>query len=374
MVRILLVITVGILVCVTVGFIVAAREFTRSDLLAIVLYAGLATFAWNPMAAAFVVMFVCGVGVIFLGSGGDLLELAIALALVSATCVPQVLIAHAVLLTILTVHISLSGSALAEGGLYGVAGIALIAFLAGLTFRIVAAREAILIADRGRVMKELGLLAREEQEKIADELHDGIAHDLTLVLFHARALPRQPDEASRKVSLTTIEEFAEKALDSIQSLLSLIRDSETSVQGDETSRYEGRLVEVISSLAALLRNAGIPTSVTVPVTSIPLSQVAERMLTEIAIEAVTNIIKHAPSSRSARLDINDLSDVVELVVTNVVPSGAAPRTRSCGGRGMVRSRQRLELISGRLVCGPITNGWRLRATAPVVLNTPDPSR
>ncbi|WP_460002675.1 hypothetical protein [Microbacterium xylanilyticum] len=43
------------------------------------------------------------------------------------------------------------------------------------------------------------------------------------MLFNARALPRQPDEASRQVSLTTIEESAENALQSIQSLLSLMR-------------------------------------------------------------------------------------------------------------------------------------------------------
>ncbi|MCI4658974.1 sensor histidine kinase [Cryobacterium zhongshanensis] len=369
-----MIVTVAILVCITVGFIVAAREFTQSDLLAIVLYAGLAAFAWNPNAAAFAVMSVCAVGVIFLGSGGDLLELALAAALVSATCVPRVLFAYAALLTVLTVHISVTGSALAEGGLYGVVGIAVIALLAGLTFRIVAARESILIADRGRVMTELGLLAREEQEKIADELHDGIAHDLTLVLFHARALPLQPDEPARNVSLTTIEEYAERALANIQSLLTLIRDGETSRHGDETTRYQGRLVDVISSLATLLRNAGIPTIVALPVTSCPLSPAGERMLTEIAIEAVTNIIKHAPTSGSARIDITDRSDVVELIVTNAAPSGAASRTWSGGGRGMVRSRQRLEQLSGRLESGPTPNGWLLKATVPVVLNTTHPSR
>lgn len=374
MVRVLLIITVGILVCITIGFIVAAREFTQSDLLPIVLYAGLAAFAWNPNAAAFVVMVVCAVGVIFVGSGGDLLELAIALVLVSATCVPRVLLAHAALVTILTVHISVTGSVLAEGGLYGVAGIAVIALLAGLTFRIVAARESILIADRGRVMTELGLLAREQQEKIADELHDGIAHDLTLVLFHARALPLQPDEPSRNVSLATIEEYAERALANIQSLLALIRDGETSLHGDETAGYEGRLAEVIASLATLLRNAGIPTIVTVPVTLSRLSLPVERMLSEIAIEAVTNIIKHAPSSRSTRIDVTDRSDVVELSITNTAPSGAVSRTRSGGGRGLVRSRQRLERLSGRLESGPVSDGWLLKATVPVVLNSTHPPR
>ncbi|WP_233201787.1 sensor histidine kinase [Cryobacterium sp. Y11] len=365
MVRVLLILTVAVLVCVNLGFIIAAREFTRSDLLALVLYAGVAAFAWNSLVATCVVMVAGGVGVIFLGSGGDLLEMTIALALVSATCVPLVLSAYATLLVVLSVHTVVSGTVLAEGGFYGVAAIAVIALLAGLTFRIVAAREAILIAERGRIMNELGLLAHAEQEKIADELHDGIAHDLTLVLFHARALPLQPDDAARTVSLTTIEHSAERAFTSIQSLLALIRDGETSTHGAGATRYDGRLVDVLSSLAALLRNAGIATVVTVPPTTLPLSPVIERILTEIAIEAVTNIIKHAPNSRSARIVIDGRSEVVELVVANVASSASGSRGAAVGGRGMVRSRQRLEQVSGRLAAGPDSNGWLLRATVPV---------
>jgi signal transduction histidine kinase len=364
-VRVLLVIAVGVLVCVAIGFIVATREFSRSDLLAVAFFLGLAAFALNPMAAALIVMVVCSVGVIFLGNGGDLLELAIALCLVSATCVPRVVVAHATLLAILTVHLAAGGSALARGGLFGVVGIAVIALLVGLTFRIVAAREAILIDDRERVMKDLGLITREEQERIADELHDGIAHDLTLVLFHARALPRQRDDAARKVSLTTIEDFSERALVSIQSLLSLIRDTEAHSHGAETNRYEGRLVEVVSSLATLLRNAGIRTQVAVPTKLGPLSSAAERLLTAIVIEAVTNIIKHAPSSRSARIDVTVASDAVELIVLNVAPSGSENRESASGGRGLVRARQRLEEGNGHLESGPVIDGWRLLATVPL---------
>src|SRR5690606_34586438 len=106
---------------------------------------------------------------------------------------------------------------------------------AGVAFRLVTAREGVLVAERARIVKDLEAIAHEERERIADELHDGIAHDLTLVLFHARALPRQPDDESRQVSLTTIEESAQQALQSIQSLLSLMRERTT----DESASYAG---------------------------------------------------------------------------------------------------------------------------------------
>ena len=68
--RLLLVLTVGVLLVVEVGFLFASGEFTRYDLLAIALYAGVAGFAWHPTAAAFLVMLISSVGVAFTGSGG----------------------------------------------------------------------------------------------------------------------------------------------------------------------------------------------------------------------------------------------------------------------------------------------------------------
>lgn len=206
--RLVLVLVVGVLLLVAIGFIVAGGKFTRYDLLAVAFYAGLAAFAWHPMTAAFIVMVISSVGVVFTESGGDLLELAIALGLVAVTCAPWVIVAHAVLLGLLTTFIAVDTSTLVTGGVFGIAGIAAIAFLVGVAFRLVAAREAVLVAERARVAQDLAAIAREDQEQIADELHDGIAHDLTLILFHARALPRQPDQATRQVSLTTIEESA----------------------------------------------------------------------------------------------------------------------------------------------------------------------
>lgn len=225
--RLLLIVVIGVLLVVAIGFVVESGEFTRYDLLAVVFYLGLAAFAWHPMTAAFIVMLISSVGVVFTGSGGDLLELAISLGLVAVTCAPWVIITHVVVLAVLTAYVAVESANLAAGGVYSITGIATIAFLTGVAFRLVAARETILVAERARVERDLAAIAREDQERIADELHDGIAHDLTLILFHARALPRQPDDAARQVSLTTIEESAEQSLQSIQSLLSLMRDTAT---------------------------------------------------------------------------------------------------------------------------------------------------
>lgn len=362
--RVLLVLTVGVLLVVEVGFIFAGGEFTRYDLLAIALYAGVAGFAWHPTSAAFIVMLISSVGVMFTGSAGDLLELAIALSLVAATCAPWVIVTHIMLLSALTAYIAATGTALASGGVFGIAGIAVVAFLAGVAFRLVAARETFLVAERARVTEDLEAIARGDRERIADELHDGLAHDLTLILFHARALPLQPDDAARQVSLATIEESAEQALQSIHSLLSLMRD--TTIEGPRVhpARYDGNVVEAVSSLGALLRDAGIPTQIAAPRDGLCVSSATGRALTETAIEAVTNIIKHAPKSRSATIDLRNHSDVVELVVKNVAPVAHQGRKGHLGGRGLGRARQRLTQCGGTLEADRTADGWTLRATVP----------
>lgn len=361
--RILLIVVVSVLVCIALGFIVAAGRFARADLLALMLYAAIAAFAWHPLTAAFMVMVICSLGAVLTGSAGDLLELAIALGLVAATCAPWVIAIHVLMLGMLTADIALNGSSLTDGGIFGIAGIAMIAFLAGLAFRMVTARETILVAERARVVTELEALAREEQERIADELHDGIAHDLTLVLFHARALPRQPDEAARRVSLSTIEDSAEKALERIQSLLSLIRDTSAGGAGSYPTRYEGDVVDAVTSLGALLKDARIPTRVSTPHTELGATPAADRALTETAIEAVTNILKHAPNSRSVSVEILRQPGTVELVVTNV----STPLTKGAiggSGRGLVRARQRLIHQGGQLQSEATADGWILRAAVP----------
>lgn len=223
--RLLLLLVVAVLVCVQIGVMVASGEIARGDLLAVGLYAVLALFAWHPLSAALMTMAICGTSVVLTGSGGDLLELGVALVLVSATCTPAVIVLHLALLAVLSAYLVIAESTLVANGVYGILACALVALLVGITARLFTAREEFLLAQRARIARAFAEISRLQQDRIADELHDGIAHDLTLLLFHARALPKQPDEQTRQVSLTTIEDSASRALRSAQSLLAVMRDA-----------------------------------------------------------------------------------------------------------------------------------------------------
>lgn len=355
--RLFLLLAVAVLAVVATGFIVASGSLTRSDLVAVLSYVALAMFAWRTLTAAIVTMIVGSVGVVVAGSGGDLLELAIAFGLVASTGAPWVIGLYVAVLVSLTGFMSMTGSTLAEGGAYGIAGIAALAFLVGVGFRVVSVREAILLAERSQAIGALESIAREDRERIADELHDGIAHDLTLVLFHARALPLQPDEAAREVSLRAIQDSAEQAQQSIQSLLSLMREATTAAPVSSSVRDARDVVGTVCRLADLLRDAGIPTRISLPTESLELSADAETALSEAAIETVTNVIKHAPQSHSVSIEIRRRSSGIELAVRNAARVGLDRATPEIGGRGLKRAHQRLMRHNGELHARGTDDGW-----------------
>ncbi|KTR95013.1 hypothetical protein NS220_07305 [Microbacterium testaceum] len=352
------------MVCVQIGVMVASGEIARGDLLAVGSYAGLALFAWHPLSAALMTMAICGTSAVLTGSGGDLLELGVALVFVSATCAPAVIVLHLALLAALSAYLVIAESTLVTNGVYGILACALVALLVGITARLFTAREEFLLAQRARIARAFAEISRLQQDRIADELHDGIAHDLTLLLFHARALPKQPDEQARQVSLTTIEDSASRALRSAQSLLAVMRDApgRSPSGSEETARVD--VPDAAEALAQKLRDAGIRTRVSVTgATALPPG-VAE-VLVETITEASMNIIKHAPGSTAAAIEVTADTEEITLQVRNNRSRGRVPAESALGGHGLARAKERLARVSGELSAGPTSDGWVLRAVIPV---------
>ncbi|MDF2993349.1 MAG: signal transduction histidine kinase [Microbacterium sp.] len=361
--RLLLLLVVAVLVCVQIGVMIASGEIARGDLLALGLYSSLALFAWRPLGAALMTMAICGTSAVLTGSGGDLLELGVALVLVAATCVPAVIMLHVCLLGALSVYLVVAESTLVTNGVYGILVCAVVALLAGITVRLFTTRDEFLLAQRARIARAFEEISRLQQDRIADELHDGIAHDLTLLLFHARALPKQPDEESRQVSLTTIEDSASRALRSAQSLLAVMRDAPPRASSRSEEAAPVDVAGAAEALAQKLRDAGIRARVSVSGTADLPPGVAE-VLVETITESAMNIIKHAPGATAAVIEVARHADEVTLEVRNNRSRGRAPAESALGGRGMARARERLARFSGELDAGPTSDGWALRAVVP----------
>jgi signal transduction histidine kinase len=204
------------------------------------------------------------------------------------------------------------------------------------------------LGDRDRRLRfaerERDLAAREavveERARIARELHDAIAHDVSIMVVQAGAERRVLDganTATREV-LETIEQIGRGALTETRRLLGMLRGD-----ANEPLTPQPGLTEV-PTLVGQLREAGLPVELQLEGERRELPIGIELSAYRIVQEALTNALKHAGDAR-ATVRISYRTDALELEIAD---DGAGGITRaSGGGHGLVGMRERAALYGGR---------------------------
>jgi signal transduction histidine kinase len=224
--------------------------------------------------------------------------------------------------------------------------------LAGLFIR----HEIDLVAQLRAAQAGLAERARaEERNRIARELHDVIAHTLTVSLLHVTsarlAVEHDPADAAR--ALAEAERLGRESLDEVRLAVGMLHQ-----QGDggRTAPLPG--ADELPALVERFRSAGADVALTIDGDPGRLPATTGLALYRILQEALTNAVKHAPGSATAvRLGVD--ADAVELAVD----SAAEPGTGT--GVGVISMRERAESLGGRCQAGPGGQGWLVRATLPL---------
>ena len=213
-----------------------------------------------------------------------------------------------------------------------------------------------------RLDRERELLAEravaEERLRIAQELHDVVAHNVSLIVVQAQALGATvPDE---RVATATdgIADLGRQAMAEMHRTLKLLRASE-----DEASRREPQ--PGLADLDGLLersRAAGLPVDLAIEGEPRPLSQGVDLSAYRILQEALTNVFKHAGRVPTT-VTLGYRTDALELTVTDV---GQARTTATApGGHGLVGMRERAALFGGTLTAAPRNgHGFQVHAVLP----------
>lgn len=212
------------------------------------------------------------------------------------------------------------------------------------------------------------LAVAEERLRIARELHDVLAHSLTVIAVQAdaadAALAR--DSALAREPLRVIAATARNSLNEIRDMLHLLRSQDD--PADESARASLALrpapgLGTIDELIANARKAGLTVESRVAHGIGPLSPVIDLAAYRIVEEALTNVAKHAGPT-SVRVDIRRSSENLELEVSNALGT-PGPKPVSAGV-GLLGVRERVMLVGGTLEVGAVENGeWRLRAELPL---------
>ena len=220
-------------------------------------------------------------------------------------------------------------------------------------------RTAELAAERERSAAQAVTL---ERVRIARELHDVVAHHVSLMGVQAgaarRVIGRDPEQAT--ASLGVVEESARTAVEELRRMLGTLR-SDDEDRGAPSTEGLGRIGE----LAESARTAGHPTEYVVVGDARDVPPTVSAVAYRIAQEAVTNVLKHAGPSARADLRVRYLDDGVEVEVADDGHGGTAPRNTSGSGLGHVGMRERVAAVGGRIEIGPrARGGYLVRAWLP----------
>jgi signal transduction histidine kinase len=202
----------------------------------------------------------------------------------------------------------------------------------------------------------------EERNRIAREMHDVIAHALSLMIVQAEAgpvvVPRDPDRAI--AAFDAISGTGKQALTEMRRLLGVLRDDAPSAS---TRNPQAGIAE-LDDLVRTMRAAGLDVVLStdgplrVPDTAVDLSAY------RIVQEALTNVLKHAgPAHVTVRLVGAD--DALRIEVTDDGLGGSIPAPAH-DGRGLIGMRERVSMVDGELFAGPGDHGgWTVRASLPL---------
>jgi len=225
---------------------------------------------------------------------------------------------------------------------------AVAAWVLGDTLRV---RRAQLRAEREESARRA---ATEEQARIARELHDVIAHNVSVMVVQAAAagdvFDSQPQRA--RAALRAIEETGRAALTELRQLLAGVR---TEFEPQPRLTVLGPLVEG-------LRAAGLEVEVHVEGELGNLPAGLDLSAYRIVQEALTNTLKHAHAS-AAEVRITRTADAVDL---EVLDDGVGAMTANGDGHGLIGMRERASLVGGEVEAGPRPDGgFRVHARLPL---------
>lgn len=193
-----------------------------------------------------------------------------------------------------------------------------------------------------------------ERNRIARELHDSIGHALTVAVVQAGAARAAGDPAFTDRALDAIEETGRAALEDLERVLGVLRDSQRPVSGRPTLTDADRLLESARASGAKVDSELVGPLDTVPG---PVSREGYRILQE----SLTNVLRHA-GAVPVRVRIAVADGTLTLEVRNPLAVDVPGPGRGSGLRGI---RERAALLGGRARTGPDEGDWQVHVELPL---------
>ena len=201
-----------------------------------------------------------------------------------------------------------------------------------------------------------------ERRRIAREMHDVVAHSLAVVVGQAEGgrmlVTSEPARATEVLS--TIAEQGRLALTEMRSLLGVLRED------DDASRTPQPGLDELQRVVDDVRRTGTPVELAVTGEAVSLPRTADLAAFRVVQEALTNVVKHAPSGSAAQVALDWSPAGLRIRVHDDGAGAEAPDAEGMSGRGLFGMRERLTLVGGHLEragpdpsgpCGFLVEAW-----------------
>ncbi|MGX1883881.1 sensor histidine kinase [Streptomyces sp. NPDC055287] len=213
----------------------------------------------------------------------------------------------------------------------------------------------------------------EERTRIARELHDVVAHHMSVITVQADSAPYRVDGLSPQAQeeFASIAASARESLTEMRRLLSVLRSEDAT---GERAPQPG--LDRLQQLVEATVRAGVPAELSLTAGLAEpgrLPQTIDLSAYRIVQEALANVVRHAPGATTRVSVSSDGMDLTVLVVNGPPAGPASPVEASgAGGHGLVGMRERVRLTGGTLDTGPLPDGG-FRVAARLPLGTKDPT-
>ena len=213
---------------------------------------------------------------------------------------------------------------------------------------------------------QIRAVVAEERSRIARELHDVVAHHVSVMTVQATAgrkvIARRPERAEQ--ALQEIERTGRQTLDEMRRLVGVLRTPEDGIAGPDRGPQPG--VDDLGALLASVCDAGVAARLRVTGSERALPPLQGVTVYRLVQEALTNVLKHGGTGTAADVHLSYEPDALVVEVTDDGAGTAAPGSGGEGpGHGLLGMRERAALFGGSLTAAPARGGgFTVRARIP----------
>ncbi|MFC4889213.1 sensor histidine kinase [Streptomyces beijiangensis] len=203
----------------------------------------------------------------------------------------------------------------------------------------------------------------EERARIARELHDVVAHHMSVITVQADSAPYRLTGLSPEAAeeFGSIAASARESLSEMRRLLVVLRND-----GTEGERAPQPGIARAQQLVEATVRAGVPAELSLPGDLGALPPAVDLSAYRIVQEALANVVRHAPGARTRVSVASDGSFLTVLVVNGPSDATSSPLETTGTGHGLIGMRERVRLTGGTLDTGPLPDGgFRVAARLPL---------